>query len=65
MLSIPQDYWDEPTNPLVDAAIEQAEKYERMLRRYPTLTAHQAMVLTLLRRVRELEEENAMLRRLG
>lgn len=55
---------DEPTNPVVDAALEEAEKLARMLRHRKRLSAREAMFLVMLRRIRELEEENQMLKRL-
>jgi hypothetical protein len=54
---------DDAADPVVEAAIEQAEAYEEWLRGKP-LSAHQAMVLVLLRTVRELRAENEELRRL-
>lgn len=51
------------SDPVLDEAMRQAEEYERWLEG-KSLSAHQAMVLRLLRRVRELEAETVELRRL-
>ena len=56
---------DDSTDPVVDAALDYAERLAKALKDKDRLSAREAMFLVLLRRVRELEEENAMLRRLG
>jgi len=53
------------TDPVVDAALDYAERLAKALKGKDRLSAREAMFLVLLRRVRELEEENEMLRRLG
>ena len=55
---------DDSTDPVVDAALDYAERLAKALKDKDRLSAREAMFLVLLRRVRELEEENAMLRRL-
>jgi len=52
-------------DPVVEAALDYAERLAKALKDKDRLSAREAMFLVLLRRVRELEEENAMLRRLG
>jgi hypothetical protein len=56
---------DDPTDPVVDAALSYAERLAKVLKKRRRLSAREAMFLVMLRRIRELEEENLMLRRLG
>jgi len=55
---------NDPTDPVVDAALSYAERLAKVLNRRERLSAREAMFLVMLRRIRELEEENRMLRRL-
>lgn len=55
---------EDDVNPVLKAALEYADRCNRAWKRR-NLTPLEATLVTLLRRVRELEQENAILRRLG
>lgn len=65
MTSIEEQLGCTELDPVESAAWEFAHEYERRGRRKLIPSAFEVIVITLMNRIRELEAENVLLRRLG